>query len=74
MFFLSGALFPLTGVPEWLRVISYLNPLTYGVDALRWAFFPEFNTVLPVAAETAIITAFAVAMVVACSYTFGRKK
>jgi len=37
MFFLSGALFPISGsrVPEWLRVASVFNPLTYGVDALR---------------------------------------
>jgi ABC-2 type transport system permease protein len=35
MFFLSGALFPLNNVPEWLLWVSYCNPLTYGVDALR---------------------------------------
>ena len=35
MFFLSGACFPLTAVPAWMAVLSYLNPLTYGVDALR---------------------------------------
>jgi ABC-2 type transport system permease protein len=35
MFFLSGALFPLTGLPAWLRYLTRINPLTYGVDALR---------------------------------------
>jgi ABC-2 type transport system permease protein len=35
MFFLSGAFFPLTEVPKWMEVLSNLNPLTYGVDALR---------------------------------------
>ncbi|MDD5457623.1 MAG: ABC transporter permease [Candidatus Margulisbacteria bacterium] len=35
LFFLSGALFPLKGLPWLLMVISVLNPLTYGVDALR---------------------------------------
>jgi ABC-2 type transport system permease protein len=35
LFFLSGTLFPLTNVPDWLRWVSVVNPLTYGVDALR---------------------------------------
>jgi ABC-2 type transport system permease protein len=34
-FFLSGALFPLTGVVSFLSVIAYFNPLAYGVDAVR---------------------------------------
>ncbi len=35
MFFLSGAFFPLTNVPVWMKVASRLDPLTYGVDAFR---------------------------------------
>lgn len=38
MIFLSGAFFPLNRVPGWLSFISRLNPLTYGVDAIRHAF------------------------------------
>lgn len=34
-FFLSGALFPLQNSPSLLQMISKINPLTYGVDALR---------------------------------------
>ncbi len=34
-FFFSGALFPLTGLPAALNVITLLNPLSYGVDGLR---------------------------------------
>jgi ABC-2 type transport system permease protein len=37
IFFLSGALFPLTTVPAVLRVIASLDPLSYGVDGLRAA-------------------------------------
>lgn len=37
LFFLSSALYPLTNVPTVLQVISYVNPLTYAVDGLRWA-------------------------------------
>ena len=34
-FFLSGAIFPLNNAPKPIQVISYINPLTYGVDGLR---------------------------------------
>jgi ABC-2 type transport system permease protein len=37
MFFLSGALFPLTNVPKLLEIIAICNPLSYGVDGLRLA-------------------------------------
>lgn len=37
LFFLSGAVSPITNMPIWLRVLSYANPLTYGVDGMRAA-------------------------------------
>lgn len=37
LFFLSGALYPLENFPGWIRSISFLDPLTYGVDGLRRA-------------------------------------
>lgn len=37
LFFLSGALFPLQGAPQFLLTIARFNPLTYGVDGLRGA-------------------------------------
>ena len=35
IFFLSGALFPLTGLPDWMTVLTRLDPASYGVDPLR---------------------------------------
>ncbi len=35
LFFLSGALFPLTSAPSALRIISRFNPFAYGVDGMR---------------------------------------
>jgi ABC-2 type transport system permease protein len=35
MFFLSGAMFPLQGLPGWMEFLTKIDPLTYGVDALR---------------------------------------
>jgi len=35
LFFASNAIYPLSLMPEWLRVVSRVNPLSYEVDALR---------------------------------------
>ena len=37
IFFLSGALFPLQGLPGVMEVVTKVNPLTYGIDGLRGA-------------------------------------
>jgi ABC-2 type transport system permease protein len=39
MWLLSGAFFPPSGAPFWLALLMRLNPLTYGVAALRWALY-----------------------------------
>jgi ABC-2 type transport system permease protein len=38
LIFLAGVFFPVNNVPAWLEVISKVNPLTYGVDAIRQLF------------------------------------
>ena len=43
MFFLSGALFPLRGLPSWLRVLTQIDPLTYAVDPVRRAVFAHLS-------------------------------
>lgn len=35
LYFLSGAMFPLASAPAWMQTLMVLDPLTYGVDALR---------------------------------------
>jgi ABC-2 type transport system permease protein len=35
LFFASNAIYPISIMPHWLRIVAYLNPLTYLVDALR---------------------------------------
>ena len=43
LFFLSGALYPLTGLPAWLAVLTRFDPLTYIVDPMRRAVFSHLN-------------------------------
>ena len=38
LIFLAGVFFPVNNVPLWMEVISKVNPLTYGVDAIRQVF------------------------------------
>jgi ABC-2 type transport system permease protein len=41
--FLSGALYPVAGLPAWLEVLNRLNPLTYAVDAMRHLVFSSID-------------------------------
>jgi ABC-2 type transport system permease protein len=38
LIFLAGVFFPVNNVPVWMEVVSKVNPLTYGVDAVRQVF------------------------------------
>ena len=60
IFFLSGALFPLTGLPKVLAVITRLDPLTYGVDALRGLLIGQshFRLITDLTLLSIIATAF----------------
>jgi ABC-2 type transport system permease protein len=57
MFFFSGALFPVGNLPSWLEGATYVNPLTYGVDALRGIILGINH--FPVYYDTAIMLLFA---------------
>ena len=48
LIFLAGVFFPVNQVPLWLEVISKLNPLTYGVDAIRQVFLGSASPALGV--------------------------
>jgi ABC-2 type transport system permease protein len=43
LFFLSGALYPLNGLPAWLTVLTRIDPLTYIVAPMRRAVFSHLN-------------------------------
>jgi ABC-2 type transport system permease protein len=42
-FFLSGALYPVAGLPAWLEVLNRINPLTYAVDPMRHLVFSHLD-------------------------------
>lgn len=65
LFFLSSALYPLTNVPDWLRLLSEVNPLSYTVDALRYSLihqthFGLWKDLLVIAVALVVSVTFAV--------------
>jgi ABC-2 type transport system permease protein len=43
MYFLSGAIFPVSGLPAWLTVLNRLDPMTYAVDPMRRLVFNHLH-------------------------------
>lgn len=66
--FLSGALYPVDRFPAYLAQLSYLNPLTYGVDGLRFSLLgvSSFNPAL----DLGVMTISCVAMLGLGTYLF----
>ena len=75
MFFLSGALFPVNNLPFWLQWVVYVNPLTYGVDALRAVIIDgAYVSSFPLYMDLTIIIAFDVFMILVGTYSFSLRK
>jgi len=72
LFFLSGALFPLENLPIWIRYISYIDPLTYGVDGLRGVLIGVFS--LPIISNLIILIGFSLVMVLLGAYFFEKSE
>jgi ABC-2 type transport system permease protein len=51
MFFISGAMFPASGLPRWLEILNRVDPLTYAVDPMRRMVFNHL-TISPAARRT----------------------
>jgi ABC-2 type transport system permease protein len=77
LFFLSGALFPATGegIPRWMQIASKLDPLSYGVDALRTIIIgPTWTPLNPLYINIAIIGIFDLIMIIIGTWAFSRMK
>jgi len=72
IFGLSGAIFPLDSLPSWLKSITMLNPLTYGVEGIRYGLLgtSNLNPLLSLAA----LGGFTVIIVIIGSYLFRKIK
>jgi len=68
IFFLSGALFPLQGAPQWMQAAAYADPLTYGVDGIRGSL--TGMNMLPLWIDFVALTGICIALVLLGSYMF----
>jgi ABC-2 type transport system permease protein len=81
MFFLSGALFPLRGVPLWMDVLSAVDPVTYGVDPLRQVALRESVsqqvlqalTVHPILTDVAVMIGWGLVFLVPAVWLFSKQ-
>ena len=72
MFFLSGAMYPVKLLPEALRFAAKLNPLTYGVDALKHVISPLAHG--PMSPDFSIVTDLAVIVALSVIFVFAGAK
>jgi len=70
IFFLSGALYPLTNLPRALALLTRLDPLTYGVDGVRTVLIGV--THFGVTADAAVLLAVAIVLLSAGAWRFSR--
>ncbi len=72
LFFLSGAIFPISTAPGWLQTLAYINPVTYGVDGLRGAILGTSQ--FPLWLDFAVLGLFSLAMILLGAYLFKKMK
>ncbi|HJQ19473.1 MAG TPA: ABC transporter permease [Gemmatimonadaceae bacterium] len=70
LFFLSGALYPLKGLPKALEVLTHVDPLTYGVDGVRGTLIGTSH--FGVAFDVLILTAVGVLFLVLGAWRFSK--
>ena len=81
MVFLSGVFFPVSNVPMWLEVLAKINPVTYGVDAIRQLFITTdgglsvslFGHTMGTPEDLAIVAVFGVVAVIAAAWSFEKQ-
>lgn len=71
MFLLSGAFFPMQGLPVWMKSIVSINPLSYAVDALRGVILGIHEHALTT--DIFFIAGFAIIMTVAAVTAFNKE-
>ncbi|MEK6531195.1 MAG: ABC transporter permease [Deltaproteobacteria bacterium] len=77
MFFLSGSLYPVDSLPAPLKAVSFINPLSFGVDSFKHILLPgpgRLSAEFPLFVDVMFITVFSIAFTILSAYVFERKK
>jgi ABC-2 type transport system permease protein len=81
MMFLSGIFFPLTGAATWLEVLSKINPVTYGIDAVRQVFLGSeaagvtiFGHTMGIAESALLVLGVGILALIGAVWSFNRQE
>ncbi|WP_456468754.1 ABC transporter permease [Archaeoglobus sp.] len=69
--FLSGAIYPVSTMPWWMRLLAYINPLTYAVDGAR-SMLTGVEGVFPLSTDLAVLGFLALAFLGIAMFAFER--
>jgi ABC-2 type transport system permease protein len=83
--FLAGVFFPVDSVPWWMQLLSKVNPVTYGVDAIRQIFLgwepagaglgvTVLGHTMSLAEDLGLMTALGLGLLTGAAVAFGRRE
>jgi len=72
VFFLSGALYPVSQLPDFLRYIVLINPFSYGVDLLKHAV-PSAQSDFSIWTDMAVLIVFSTLAIIIACWRFSRE-
>lgn len=82
VFFLSGALFPLVGLPAWMTMLTRIDPASYGVDPIRRTLLGVpakrlaltlGDKIVPIVAEVEVVRGFGLVMLAIGAGSFQKR-
>jgi ABC-2 type transport system permease protein len=84
LIFLAGVFYPVNNVPVWMEVISKVNPLTYGVDAIRQLFLGSegaasigvtiFGHTMTVLEDVLVVAVFGIVLLALSVWSFSKQE
>ncbi|MDZ8186996.1 MAG: ABC transporter permease [Nostoc sp. ChiSLP02] len=72
LFFASNAIYPISMMPSWLKLLSHVNPLTYQVDALRGTMLANGTSIYGFGLDFAILLLILIALTLTCARLYPR--
>ncbi len=72
LFFASSAIYPISLMPDWLKVVAQVNPLTYQVDALRGLMIQGATESFPLALDFAVLIGSTVILIAIAARLYPR--
>jgi len=78
MLFLSGAMYPVTSMPSALHFLTLINPLTYGIDALKHVLLhdstPPLGQEFPFSLDLFVVSSLSAIMLALAALSFSKKE